>query len=100
MYVTIERPPVELRAGLLVRVGLAPPAGSAELWIPVTAVLLKGRGKRVAYIEGKDGSFAPREIEVGEERGGRVRVLKGLDAGERIVTRGALLVDREAEQLL
>jgi len=42
----------------------------------------------------------PREIEVTDERGGKVRVLKGLQAGERAVVRGALLVDREAEQLL
>jgi hypothetical protein len=29
-----------------------------------------------------------------------VHVLKGLEPGERVVMRGALLVDREAEQLL
>src|SRR5439155_299872 len=74
--------------------------GTGELWLPVTAVLLKEGGKRVVYVEEKDGSFSPREIDAGDERGGRVRVLKGLQAGERVVMRGALLVDREAEQLL
>jgi hypothetical protein len=37
---------------------------------------------------------------VGDERSGRVRVLKGVQPGERVIMRGALLVDREAEQLL
>jgi hypothetical protein len=39
-------------------------------------------------------------VEVGDERAGQVRVLRGVQAGERVVMRGALLVDREAEQLL
>jgi len=29
-----------------------------------------------------------------------VRIIKGLQPGERVVMRGGLLVDREAEQLL
>ena len=100
VYVELERAPAELRAGLLVRVSVAIEGGAGELWLPVTAVLLKEGGKRVVYVEEKDGSFSPREIDAGDERGGRVRVLKGLQAGERVVMRGALLVDREAEQLL
>jgi cobalt-zinc-cadmium efflux system membrane fusion protein len=66
----------------------------------VTAVLLKDGGRRVVYVEDKDGSFTAREVEVGDERAGQVRVLRGVQAGERVVMRGALLVDREAEKLL
>jgi multidrug efflux pump subunit AcrA (membrane-fusion protein) len=66
----------------------------------VTAVLLKEGGKRIVYVESEPGRFLPREVEVTDERGGKVRVLKGLQPGERAVMRGALLVDREAEQLL
>ena len=99
-YVELESPPEELRAGLLVRVALFAQGGEAELWLPVTAVLLKDGSKRIVYVEDKTGRFTPREVEVSDERGGRVRVLKGLQPGERVVMRGALLVDREAEQLL
>jgi membrane fusion protein, heavy metal efflux system len=98
-YVELETPPADLRAGLLVRVSVFGPSAEGELWLPVTAVLLKEGGKRIVYIDDPSG-FVPREVEVGDERGGRVRVLKGLKAGERVVMRGALLVDREAEQLL
>jgi cobalt-zinc-cadmium efflux system membrane fusion protein len=100
IYVELERTPADLRAGLLVRVTLASPAVAGELWLPVSAVLIKDGGRRVVYVEDKHGQLAAREIEAGDERGGRVRVLKGLQAGERVVTRGALLVDRESEQLL
>jgi cobalt-zinc-cadmium efflux system membrane fusion protein len=100
IYVELTEPPPDLRAGLLVRVAIAPQGSVGELWLPVTAVLLKEGGKRVVYLEDKDGRFFARQIETGDERGGRVRVLKGLEAGDRVVMRGALLVDREAEQLL
>jgi cobalt-zinc-cadmium efflux system membrane fusion protein len=100
IYVELIQPPADLRAGLLVRVAMVPRGGAGELWLPVTAVLLKEGGKRVVYLEDKAGGLVAREIETGDERNGRVRVLKGLEAGERVVMRGALLVDREAEQLL
>lgn len=99
-YVELERAPAELRAGLLVRVSVLGTASEADIWLPVTAVLLKDRGRRIVYVEDKSGRFIAREVEVGDERGGRVRLLKGVQPGERVVMRGALLVDREAEQLL
>jgi cobalt-zinc-cadmium efflux system membrane fusion protein len=100
VYVELEGALPELRAGLLVRVNILSPGGEGEIWLPVTAVLLKDGGRRVVYVEDKTGRFVVRDVEVGDERGGRVRVLKGLETGERVVMRGALLVDREAEQLL
>jgi cobalt-zinc-cadmium efflux system membrane fusion protein len=100
VYVELERTPADLRAGLLVRIALAAKSEPGELWLPVTAVLLKEGGRRVVYVEDQDGKFVPRDVEVGDGRGGQVRVIKGLQAGERVVMRGALLVDREAEQLL
>jgi membrane fusion protein, heavy metal efflux system len=100
LYIELPRAPEGLRAGLLVQVKVGAASGGEELWLPVTAVLLKDGGRRVVYVEGQDGRFVARKIETGEERDGRVHVLKGLEPGERVVMRGALLVDREAEQLL
>ena len=99
-YVELEGAPAELRAGLLVRVTVYGASQEGEIWLPVTAVLLKDGGRRVVYVEQPGGRFMPREVEVGDERAGRVRVLKRLKMGERVLMRGALLVDREAEQLL
>ena len=99
-YVELEGRPDSLRAGLLARVTVSGATGQAELTLPVTAVLLKEGGRRIVYVEDAAGRFLARDVELGDERGGRVRVLKGLQPGERVVMRGALLVDREAEQLL
>jgi cobalt-zinc-cadmium efflux system membrane fusion protein len=98
-YVELQGAPAELRAGLLVRITLFGAAAEGEIWLPVTAVLLKDGSRRVVYVE-DGGRFVPREVELGDERAGRVRILKGLKLGERVVMKGALLVDREAEQLL
>lgn len=100
VYVELDNAPAELRAGLLVQLALADKGGNQEIWLPVTAVLVKEGGRRVVYLERADGQFVAREIEAGDQRSGRLRVLKGLAPGERVVMRGALLLDREAEQLL
>src|SRR3954465_7085778 len=99
-YVDLEQAPADLRAGLLVRVTVFGAPTEGELWLPVTAVLVKDGSRRIVYIEDNTGRFVARDVEVGDERSGRVRVLKGVQPGERVIMRGALLVDREAEQLL
>ena len=80
-YVELERPPADLRAGLLVRVSVFAPGQAGEIWLPVTAVLLKEGGKRIVYVEYEPGRFVPREVEVADERGGKVRVLQRPAAG-------------------
>jgi len=54
----------------------------------------------VVYVARPDGSFEAREVQVGRSREGRVTILQGLTAGEKIVVRGSLLLDTQAEQLL
>ena len=68
--------------------------------VPVTAVLIKDGKRRVVYVERPDGSFEAREVQIGRSRDGQVAILQGLAAGERVVVRGALLLDTQAEQLL
>jgi multidrug efflux pump subunit AcrA (membrane-fusion protein) len=68
--------------------------------VPVTTVLIKDGKRRVVYVERSDGGFELREVRTGRNRDGRVEILQGLAAGERVVTRGGLLLDTQAEQLL
>jgi multidrug efflux pump subunit AcrA (membrane-fusion protein) len=62
--------------------------------------VIKNGRQRVVYVENSDGGFEPREVHIGRNDNGRVVILKGIAAGDRVVTRGALLLDTQAEQQL
>lgn len=69
------------------------PAG-AVLSIPRSAVINTGRDMMV-YVESSPGIFDLRKISVGPEAQGYYPVLDGLSEGDRVVTRGAFLIDSE-----
>lgn len=61
--------------------------------IPEDAVIREGDAARV-WVVGPGKSLRLRPIRIGIARGGVVQVLDGLRTGERLVTRGALFIDR------
>ena len=75
-------------------------AAEGGISVPVTAVLIKDGKRRVVYMARPDGTFQAREVRTGRNRDGRVVILQGLADGDRVVVRGALLLDTQAEQLL
>jgi len=64
------------------------------LSIPNEAIIEEQDHHRV-YLEGADGDFVPREIQVGMQGELYTRVLSGLVAGDRVVTIGSFFVDAE-----
>lgn len=63
--------------------------------VPQQAVIYEGEQARV-WVMRSDRSVALRPVRLGRERDGRLEVLSGLNVGERVVTRGALFIDRAA----
>ena len=90
---------VGLRAGMVAQITFRV-STEAGISLPVSAVLIKDGKRRVIYLARADGTFEVRDVQVGHSREGRVTILQGLSAGERVVVRGALLLDAQAEQLL
>ena len=99
VYLALSKRIDGLRAGMLAQVALRVGA-KADVLVPVSAVLIKDGKRRVVYVEREDGSFEAREVQTGRNQDGQVVILQGLTAGERVVVRGALLLDTQAEQLL
>jgi multidrug efflux pump subunit AcrA (membrane-fusion protein) len=64
--------------------------------VPTRAVLTDGE-ENIVMIATGDGRFAKRRVEVGAEMDGRLPVLAGLSAGERVVVDGALFVKTDLE---
>jgi multidrug efflux pump subunit AcrA (membrane-fusion protein) len=48
------------------------------------------------FVDRGNGYLEPRHVEIGDHIGDRVVILKGLSAGERIVTSANFLVDSES----
>jgi membrane fusion protein, copper/silver efflux system len=71
-------------------------ASQRKLTVPAEAVLDAGVRKTVFVDEG-NGNLESRQVETGERLGDRVEILRGLKAGERIVTSGNFLIDSESQ---
>ena len=52
-------------------------------------------GKLVVFVAGENGSFSPREIEIGRESEGWTEILSGVQVGEKIATTGGFLLKSE-----
>jgi multidrug efflux pump subunit AcrA (membrane-fusion protein) len=64
------------------------------LAVPFSAVIDTGT-RKVVFIDRGHGTFDAVEIEVGPRAGEYYPVLRGLAAGDRVVTAGAFLLDAE-----
>ncbi len=84
----------QLTPGMLLKLQLAGPT-AMRLMVPAEAVIRTGR-RTVVFVAGEGGSFAAREVALGQETGEFIEVTRGLDKGERVVVSGQFLVDSEA----
>jgi len=99
VYLTLQGDAHELVPGMLAEVRIER-AGGQALSLSVAAVLIKDGSQRIVYVQRGDGKYEARPVRTSMSRGGRVTILEGLQPGEQVVVRGALLLDAEAEQLL
>ena len=88
-------PNLELKPGMFVNVALNVQMGR-QLVIPATGVLQSG-SREIAFVSRSDGYIEPREIQLGPRAGDEFVVLKGLKAGEQIVTSANFLIDSESQ---
>ncbi len=84
-----------LRAGMYATVRFDPVVARDAVLVPTAAVLRTGQRNLVVVAEG-EGHFTPREVQLGSEGDGRVEILSGLQAGERVVTSAQFLIDSES----
>jgi RND family efflux transporter MFP subunit len=91
----IPNPQLKLLLGMYVDVKISVPLGD-QLAIPASGVFQSGT-RQIAFVDHGGGSFEPRDIELGARAGHDFIVLRGLDAGERIVTSANFLIDSESQ---
>jgi hypothetical protein len=91
----IPNPQLKLLLGMYVDVRIGVPFGD-QLAIPAAGVFQSGT-RQIAFVDHGGGSLEPRDIELGARAGDDFIVLKGLEAGERIVTSANFLIDSESQ---
>lgn len=88
-----------MRAGMFGRVQIE--ASQDDITLPTDAVLIKDGKESVVYVQRDAQTFVRRTVTVAQHLGnGRVQIASGLSPGERVVVKGALLLDGAADQLL
>ena len=93
--IIFSNPALQLKPGMFVNVALKVPMGR-QLVIPATGVLQSGT-REVAFVQRSDGYIEPREVQIGSRVGDDFVVLKGLKAGEEIITSANFLIDSESQ---
>ena len=88
-------PGVVLKPGMYVNVAISVPLGK-QLVVPASAVLQAGT-RAIAFVNHGNGNLEPRTVETGPQLDDSVVVLKGLKAGEQVVSSANFLVDSEAQ---
>jgi RND family efflux transporter MFP subunit len=83
-----------LRPGMFAEMVVdAPEPASAT--VPTSALLVR-RDETFLFVETSKGRFAQRKVRTGAQTGDHIALLDGVKPGERVVTRGAILLDAEA----
>lgn len=87
---TLPNPQDKLRPGMFARVQVLLPQEDDVLTLPRTAITYTPYGDSVFLVEGDGEQLAVRrvQIETGEQREGRVRILEGLSESDRVVSAG------------
>lgn len=93
--IVFANPELLLKPGMFVSVSLKVPMGR-RLVIPASGVLQSGT-RSVAFVDRGDGYLDPRDVQLGARVGDNFIVMKGLKAGERIVTSANFLIDSESQ---
>jgi RND family efflux transporter MFP subunit len=88
-------PELLLKPGMFVNVAFDIPMGEQDV-IPAAGVLHSG-ARQIVFVDHGGGNLEPREVELGARAGADFIVLKGVKAGDRIITSANFLIDSESQ---
>ena len=93
--VELANPGNRLVPGMFATINFTPATRREALLVPAEAVIQTGK-RSVVIVAQDDGKFSPVDVETGIEADGRTEIVKGLEAGQKVVVSGQFLIDSEA----
>jgi Cu(I)/Ag(I) efflux system membrane fusion protein len=93
--IELSNPEERLAPGMFASLDFAPSVKKDTLLVATEAVIHTGTRSVVMVAQG-DGKFEPKDVELGRVAGGQTEILKGLQAGQKVVISGQFLIDSEA----
>ncbi len=97
MRAVVPNPRRQLRAAVFGQATLYASDDARTPTVPSAALVTRGGGT-VVYVEDAPGRYRRRAVTVGEDDGTFATIVRGLQPGERVVGKGSLLVDAQAER--
>jgi cobalt-zinc-cadmium efflux system membrane fusion protein len=91
----VENPDGALKPGMFANFSIITGEAETAPAVPQYAIVYEGDAARV-WVAGEDGTITARAVRVGQIADGMVQILAGLSQGEKVVTSGALFIDRAA----
>lgn len=92
---SVPNPNLLLKPGMFVNARLRSPLGR-QLFVPASSVVQSGNRQLVFVFRGQ-GTFDPREVDLGTHTDDGFVVVKGLQAGEVVATSANFLIDSESQ---
>ncbi len=89
----VENPKGELKPGMFANFSIITGEAATAPAVPQRAIVYEGDTARV-WVAEDDGTIAARSIGTGRIADGMVEILAGVSPGEKVVTSGALFIDR------
>jgi hypothetical protein len=94
IHFSVEETPEGIRAGQLLTVLSSTTQERAGIAVPRTSVLRASNGQSLVYEHTNAERFVPREVRTESLDGDRLLIVSGIEAGKRIVTQGAELLNQ------
>jgi multidrug efflux pump subunit AcrA (membrane-fusion protein) len=91
----VPNPRAELKPGMYAELSFHSLPAPPTLVVPRSAVIATGM-RALTFVQGLDGALRPREVVPGRTSGRFMEILEGLEAGERVVSSAAFLIDAES----
>lgn len=92
--VELQNPDRSLKGGSFLRAKVEVAATHEALLVPREAIQ-RAEGHTLVFVKRKEGVYEPVAVELGPSEGNVIEVVKGLSAGEEVVTTGAFLLKTE-----